>query len=605
MNVKIPHFLPEYRLFIAISFFVAITIVFFFPSLFLGRIPLPTDLLHSYLLDEPHTGANPLIRDSMVQLFPYADFIYKSYSYGRIPLWDPYIFSGINFAATGQANIFSPFNFFIPLFSSSGFFTFKVIASFFISGFGFFLYLYHGRRYAFLVSLLIGLGWQMSGPFIGWMSWGTIVGVIAWLPLMMLSVERFFTDKKVVWLILFTVFNFFSLTAGHLQFYFYVLAFSGLYFAYICVKTFPSLGRREKWLALLSVCVNAFLVYAVIHPFVQNFSASHRVDLINASHLTIGSLPLFFLPNFWGDWLHYRGPLNYLETLVYIGVVPIMLVLLSFVYRKLLVNFKDKVFWAVIVLLLCVYNFSSLAGQALPFLKNFPPFRSIFLFLFILLLLASHIINEAAASRELLRKKMLQYVLMIAGCLFAITALLVYKNNQAGISWDMFWYGQLGHLVIVAAIVLFLLIFYSRAKITFSALVILMIVVAFFDQYALLGRFTPQQSTEPIANPPHYVVFLQNQAVREPLIYSELTPTDVYQLYNIRSLFGYDSTYPEKYYQLIKDHGQIISHHNILNARIDDYQFLRKSGVNYVVTKREIPQLKNVFDDGVVKIYTL
>ena len=70
------------------AIFSLITAVFFWPSITTDAVPLPTDVLHDYLLDRYVTGENRLIRDTVVQMYPYSDFIFKSYKAGEIPNWN-------------------------------------------------------------------------------------------------------------------------------------------------------------------------------------------------------------------------------------------------------------------------------------------------------------------------------------------------------------------------------------------------------------------------------------------------------------------------------------------------------------------------------------
>ena len=593
-----------------IFFYIAVTIIFFWPSIFSNKIPLPTDLLFDYLLDQPKEGANPLIRDSLVQLFPYSDFIYKSYKAGEIPLWNPYIFNGLNFEGTGQANIYLPLNLLIPLFPSSlVFFKFKIILFFFLAGFNLFLYL-RSKRYPFLLCFLGGLIWQLSGPLVGWMSWATIVGVIVWLPLILLSFEQYFKKQEAKWLILLTIFNFFSLTSGHLQFYFYVLSFSCGYLLYLIIKSYKTIKIKEKLTLIFFLFLNFLIVLYLILPFLQNLKLSHRLNIVDTSHLSYQNIFQLVIPNFWGNHLNYHGTLNYLESLAYIGLMPILVSILGILMVKLK-SLKRNIFWLSALALLIFYNFFPFASYPLeklfPFFKNFPPFRSIFLIIFILIIFAIQTLSNfrKKAYKEKIKDKFKYFsTIILTGCLYAIISLII-KNNKLNLEWNFFWYQQIFHFVFCIGLVLLLLFLFLKNKLKFNTLLIAFIILVFFDQYIILGKFTPQQEIAPIFNPPAYVKFLQEQKIKKPLIYSELTSTNLYSLYDIRSIFGYDTSYPENYYQLIKQNGKIISHRNALNAKITNYKFLEKMEVKFIVTKREINGLRKVFENDKVKIYKL
>lgn len=592
------------KIIIAFLFYAIITTIFFWPSIFQNKIPLPTDLHYDYLLDEKKEGQNTLIRDSLVQLYPYSDFIYKNYKNKEIPLWNEYIFNGLNFEGTGQSNIYSPFNVLIFLLSSINFFKIKIILFFFLAGFNLFLFLYH-RKYPPLVCFIAGLIWQLSGPLLGWLSWGTIIGVIIWLPLILLSLEKYFKKFQTKWLVLFTIINFLSLTGGHLQFYLYLLSFSIFYYLYLFIRHYKRTTTKQKVTLIIFLILNILIIYLIINPFLTNIKTSHRINIADSSKLTYQNIPQIIFPNFWGDHQKYQGPLNYLESLSYIGILPVFILFLNIFNLKSFI--KKNYFWLSSLTILIIYNFFPVVFSPLeiifPFLKSFPPFRSIFLILFILIILsAKNLANlKKHKPNNLFSKIIYTYLILL---LPIIT--LILKNSFKDISWNYFWYQQITHYFFFLTLIFVSLLLFLKNKINYKSLLYVFLVIVFLDQYIILGNFTPQLSTKPLEQPPEYINFLQKQEIKNPLIYSELTPTNLYSLYNIRSIFGYDTSYKESYYQLIKNNSKIISHRNILNAKFKDYSFLKKMDVNYIITKEDI-NLKNkkIFNKDGIKIYLL
>ncbi len=535
--------LKRYPAIIAISTFVISTLIFFAPTIILGKVPLPIDLAHDYLLDDPKVGENGLIRDSVVQMYPNLHVMFTAYKAGDFSSWNPYIFGGIDMQATGQSTALSPLNIFIPLFGTSlQFFSFVVIFYFLLSGIAMYVFL-RGLGHTYSLATLGGIVFQMSGPLLGWMAWGTISGVMACVPLMLLAVHMYAKKRQLGWLVLLTIANYTSLTAGHLQFYLYGIALVVVYASYQLWQHRADM-KKMHWIALAGVgTLNAVIVFLITKPFLQAIALSHRTELTDVSRLSVRNLMQFIHPNIWGDVNNYTGPLNYLESMVTVSFLPVLLVIAVLFFRKF-VQWKKMWFWAAVIVITLLYNLVpeivKPVSYFLPFLNSFPPFRSLFIIDIAIIVITVHVLQDMMA---------------------------LFKTGQ-------------------------------------NMRVVYLLILIWTNQYLLLGDFTPQQDPAPLQQPPAYVTFLQNQGDK-PLIYSELSPLNVYSLYGIRSIFGYDSNYPESYYQQIKHHGEIISDRNILNATIKDREFLAELGVEYIVTKRELNKLDPVFDQDGIKIYQL
>lgn len=503
-------------------FFLITTLIWFFPTIFQNKAPLPVDIVHDYLLGEETSSENGIIRDAVVQMYPYADFEFRSYKAGEFPDFNPHIFGGISHLSSGQSTALSLLNLFIPLFSSSlSFFCFKVVFYFFLAGFGMFLFLL-GREFKPWLCLLGGLMFQFCGPVIAWSAWGTMVGVMAMLPFMLWALDRFISSGKWPWLLALTGFNYVALTSGHYQVYLY---------AALVVFFYALSGYKKDHFRPYAAAgaLNLLMVVLVGLPFLQAYLVSHRAGLTDSSFLHLENLAQLAFPDIWGDHNDFTGPLNYVETMIWAGPAPFVLVAFA-IFKPRLLQCRKYFFWYFFLFAVLVYNFIPVR-----FLGSFPPFRSFFVADFIMMFLA-----VAALSNV---KRMSR---------FAVGALMVFTVAGAWI---------------------------------------------FFHDYAV------QQPRDDLENPPAYVGFLSGQG--NPLVYSEVSPLNLYSLYGIRSLFGYDTNYPEAYFREIKQHAEKVRmHRNILKARIRDWEYLRGLGVDFVVSKKEF-DLERVFQDNDVKVYKL
>jgi len=106
---------------------LVITILFFYKTFFLGLLPFPGDLLiseyqpwksYSYLGYNP--GSYPSKKqyfDTLRQIYPWRTFVNHELKQGKIPLWNPYNFSGQPLLANLQSQVFYPLTVFYFVFA--------------------------------------------------------------------------------------------------------------------------------------------------------------------------------------------------------------------------------------------------------------------------------------------------------------------------------------------------------------------------------------------------------------------------------------------------------------------------------------------------------
>src|SRR6266571_441841 len=92
--------------------FAGLTLLNYWP-VFLGRVPLPTDVILQFppyqdwnqsTLDHRHAE----IGDMMVAIYPWHDFAAKAIRRGTLPLWNPHLLAGTPFLANSQSALFYP-----------------------------------------------------------------------------------------------------------------------------------------------------------------------------------------------------------------------------------------------------------------------------------------------------------------------------------------------------------------------------------------------------------------------------------------------------------------------------------------------------------------
>src|ERR1043166_9473620 len=145
-------------------------IFYFLPALLQGRVLCPAD--------------------GLLQNVPFRVAAAQIVRAGHLPLWDPYIFSGMPLFATAQVGILYPLNWFYVTFSPATATNLMVIATYMVAGLG--AYFYSRRIGASIAGAAItNLAWQFGGAVIGQISHINIVQTAVFLPWVLWSVDRF------------------------------------------------------------------------------------------------------------------------------------------------------------------------------------------------------------------------------------------------------------------------------------------------------------------------------------------------------------------------------------------------------------------------------
>lgn len=185
----------------ALSFYFAVALLFFFPIFFMERTFVPADVLDQDFLYPPREKKLLSLQrwDSIMYAYPTDALFNREIKRGRIPLWNPYVFSGYPVFASGQNGFLNPFNIvlnfiFTPWKAKDIFLFIHLI----LSGIFTFLFLME-IGLSFYPALFGGLVWSYSGLNAGFFSQGSTISVAPYLPLLLLSYEKGIKGKSLMW----------------------------------------------------------------------------------------------------------------------------------------------------------------------------------------------------------------------------------------------------------------------------------------------------------------------------------------------------------------------------------------------------------------------
>lgn len=515
---------------------------------------------------------------------------------GQLPLWNPYIFSGMPMLAAAQGGFLFPLNWFYLVFSPVVATDLMTISAYMLAAAG--AYLFARRTGASIAgAITTSVIWQSSGFLVGQISHINIVHTAALLPWVLWALERYVSNGSRRRGALLAVLVALQAFAGHQQ----TLAYSLLLVtAYVIVMAFADRENRKRYFCSLAFAASGVLLAAV--QIVPTFELLRNSPRAAASYdfFSSFSMPRSFVSTFvapyvmgGGDGRLFRAPYlgqaYYTEYVAYAGVLAVMLALVALLLKP---DTRTK-FWAGAGL--CCLGLAFGRGAPLylyrliyyvPILNLFRvPARHLMEVHFAVAVLAGRGLTtlEASATLAALRgsKAVMRRVLSVAGLILLLTVLVVTWWRPAD-----FRLGREAPVSLLRAPELFLPIVFAvlsgwalwlftrrrRGSLVLLLAVLAIDLVAWGQSsgWYMSSRRIPAE----FWGVPETVQLLREQASADPASYRILTSRetfdpaqpaataaaardwvlwiepDVYMMYGIQNAAGYDGFGLERYSQL-------------------------------------------------------
>ncbi len=267
--------------YIPILILIGICLLFFYKTLLFGKIPFPGDLLLTQYAPWRHqsyggyvAGAVPSkdqYFDVIRELYPWKTQVISQLKSGKVPLWNPYNFSGSPLLANYQSQVFYPFTVLYFLLPQITAWTIMVILQPVLGSV--FLYFFATEiGLSSAAAIFSALLFNFSGFSNVWMEFTTVWHTILWLPLLLYLIERGVKQNKLyIWQQALFIFGLFSaITAGHPQDFINS-------FLLLLVYTFLRARHLAKWPLLFIFIIPFFLAAPQLFPTVELFRNSARV----------------------------------------------------------------------------------------------------------------------------------------------------------------------------------------------------------------------------------------------------------------------------------------------------------------------------------------
>jgi hypothetical protein len=335
-------------------------IIYFLPAILVGAVLCPDD---GIMFNTPLRVATANIIRS-----------------GSLPLWNPYVFSGMPLFASSQGGLLFPPNWFYLLFSPPVATNLMVVSSYMIAALGAYVYM---RRTGVSISgsLATSLIWQWSGFLIGQIGHINIVQTAAMLPWVLWAIEAYVETPSRRRGALLSIVVAIQIFVGHQQSFAYSAM---LVISYVIVMSFRAATRRCFLYSLAYIAAGVILGAVQIVPTVELLRNSTRATA-DYSFITSFSLPKHFVMTFLAPYVMgggdgrlfraaYFGLPFYAELVGYVSVLAIMLAIVAALLDR---NLRTK-FWVVVVPAGLLLAFGSNAPFQLYRLIYFVPILNLF-----------------------------------------------------------------------------------------------------------------------------------------------------------------------------------------------------------------------------------
>jgi hypothetical protein len=277
--------------------------------------------------------------------YHWLSFASSSIQQGRLPLWNPYLSSGLPFVANPQPALFYPPTWLALLVSVPKALGLIVVLHLWLAGVGMFAWL-RSEGASKVGALLGGVVFAFSGYFFVRVQAGHL-GVITtgtWLPFALWAYRRAVTRRSWALAALGGLPVGLSILAGHTASFLYV-ALGLVAYAAFCAwgrwreeRSVCALVLPLAWAGVMLI-VGLALAAVQVLPMVELVTHSIRqtasYDFAARFSWPPGHLLSLLVPNFFGEPVHtgYWGDGIYDEFVFYIGVLPLLLALLALKLR--------------------------------------------------------------------------------------------------------------------------------------------------------------------------------------------------------------------------------------------------------------------------------
>lgn len=406
-----------------------------------GKILFPSNLLASFYspwstTTFPGWGRGipnkPIGGNDQVRLFyPGRTVTNEAIKQGRVPLWNPYIFSGSPHLANFQSAVFYPLNILYLILPQITAWSLLVVVPFILA----FIFMYAFLRTLECIksaSIIGAIAFAFCGFLATWTQENAAVGQAAlWLPLMMYGVEKTMRSQKLRYVLVTSFAMSCSFLGGFYQITFYAWVTAAAYGLFLILSAKNSLLRKFLFL-ILTLLLSLGLCAIQLIPSIEAFFDSPRGFtsvwyLFDQYLLPLSHLIRTIFPDITGNpgVYNYFGPGFYHETVLYVGIIPLLFALFATVqlYKRPKVSFFIGL--TIVTIGLTIKSPFTLwfFKLPLPLISGFLPSRIFYITSFALAVLSAFGVSEYLKQPSHQKIRVLGWVCLAVG-IFMLTPFL-------------------------------------------------------------------------------------------------------------------------------------------------------------------------------------
>ncbi len=661
ISSKLFKFIIKSDYFKIILFFCLVLAVFFYKPIFYNLSILPA--INIYYMDNIYRELffqikdlpqNNLLTDIIFQMYPWQHFLNSNLDNSFMLLWNPYNLTGLPFLANSQSSIFEITKIFsyILKISTQSFMLFSNYITLFLAGI--FTYLYaKNSKVGEMGSLTSGLSFMFSGPIIAWMGY-PLTNTAIWLPFLLLCIDKIIEGSKTFWISIFALAIAFQFFAGNPEISWFLLLTSFIYSIYK-IRRFKPYSENKKiilqksgslFLSLfLGLAIATIQLLPTLEFLLQSEALSvgrsgladsnileivgfewngwHNITDIKQSLETV--IPLAY-PDFFGNPVSqkYWGLNNYNEAAIYIGIIPLVFVLMAlFSLFKKNQKYKNKQnisFWFWIGFG-CFTVFASFPIARL--VAYLPVFNTMFIgrlrfiFVFALSILAGYGVNYFFSKKWDFDKKIKLFnYFYFSIMIFVISMIFLWKKFALNSVASEMWNREIIFLLVVSiasSLIISFLLYYRINSFKHKIFQGLFIVLIVAELFFFTQNYHPAIDKKFIYPKTSAISFLQNN-INNYRLTSYKISVDNFKtsivpnsniIWNLQDIRGYEIIKPKRYEAFEKHFGAYT--YNFFSHKIFDLL-----GVKYFVQSKsdfenkELEDTENIslaYSDSNINIY--
>ena len=547
LKKKFPQSLSKFWPFLIIVLFVGI----FFHKVFINKlVPIPGDFIvgtyfpwldykWGYLVGVP--VKNPVTSDVVSIIYPLRSYVVDMLREGHLPLWNPFMFVGSPLLADFQIAIFSPTILFYFILPKIWAWTAQIVAQpILAASFMYLLLRNFGLRK--LESIFGGIFYAFAAFNIIWMEWNANTLTAAFIPLLILFLDKFIKSGKLGWGILLSVGISLQIFSGYPQ----VVIFTVLALVIFTLFHLKELTKMILLRLMFFMCIGLLLSSVITIPGLEHILNSQRENsLLSADliYLPWKNLVTFLSPDFFGNpaTYNYFGVGNYAINAGYSGVIVLILALIGVLkfWKRKEVKYFVLLFLLALLLALPTPLAKALFYSPIPGISESSNTRVLVLANLSIAVLAGFGVSS------FLKKERIHNFLVLSSPLIILFGIAIYT----------YFYGveksiSLRNLVLpilfagLSIVVVFLREKFYKVKSLRILLVLTICILGVIELFRFGWKYTPFSSPDLIFPKTPVFTFFEDKNKPFRVSPGDVVPMNMLLPYDIETTSGYDAAYP-------------------------------------------------------------